>query len=102
METAKLFNGMEIHSKVTTVEGLPAVIERKRSSCICAEGVSQGSKFTNGACAVTLSLIDGESERSQQDCKRAGGQDQEDQIEPDGEVPDAHGITFPCPQRRYA
>ena len=29
METAKLFNGMEIHSKVTTVEGAPAVVERK-------------------------------------------------------------------------
>jgi Fungal chitosanase of glycosyl hydrolase group 75 len=29
METAKLFNGMEIHSKVTTVEGPPAIIERK-------------------------------------------------------------------------
>jgi hypothetical protein len=29
METAKLFNGMEIRSKVTTVEGLPAVVERK-------------------------------------------------------------------------
>jgi glycosyl hydrolase group 75 (putative chitosanase) len=29
METAKLFNGLEIHSKVTTVEGAPAVVERK-------------------------------------------------------------------------
>ena len=29
METAKLFNGVEIHSKVTTVEGAPAVVERK-------------------------------------------------------------------------
>jgi Fungal chitosanase of glycosyl hydrolase group 75 len=29
METAKLFNGMEIRSKVTTVEGAPAIIERK-------------------------------------------------------------------------
>jgi hypothetical protein len=29
METAKLFNGMEIRSKVTTVEGAPAVVERK-------------------------------------------------------------------------
>jgi hypothetical protein len=29
METAKLFNGMEIHSKVTTIEGAPAVVERK-------------------------------------------------------------------------
>jgi hypothetical protein len=29
METAKLFNGVEIHSKVTTVEGGPAVVERK-------------------------------------------------------------------------
>jgi hypothetical protein len=29
METAKLFNGMEIHSKVTTVEGAPALVERK-------------------------------------------------------------------------
>jgi hypothetical protein len=29
METAKLFNGIEIHSKVTTVEGAPAVVERK-------------------------------------------------------------------------
>jgi hypothetical protein len=29
METARLFNGLEIHSKVTTVEGAPAVVERK-------------------------------------------------------------------------
>src|ERR1700736_4957322 len=29
MESAKLFNGLEIHSKVTTVEGAPAVVERK-------------------------------------------------------------------------
>ena len=29
METARLFNGMEIHSRVTTGEGAPAVIERK-------------------------------------------------------------------------
>ena len=29
METAKLFNGVEIHSKVTTVEGAQAVVERK-------------------------------------------------------------------------
>jgi hypothetical protein len=29
METAKLFNGLEIHSKVTTVEGATAVVERK-------------------------------------------------------------------------
>jgi glycosyl hydrolase group 75 (putative chitosanase) len=29
METARLFNGMEIHSKVTTVEGAPAIVERK-------------------------------------------------------------------------
>ncbi|MBV9104475.1 MAG: hypothetical protein JO066_14085 [Verrucomicrobia bacterium] len=29
METAKLFNGMEIQSKVTTVEGAPALVERK-------------------------------------------------------------------------
>jgi hypothetical protein len=29
METAKLFNGLEIHSKVITVEGAPAVVERK-------------------------------------------------------------------------
>ena len=29
METAKLFNGMEIHAKVTTTEGAPAVVERK-------------------------------------------------------------------------
>jgi hypothetical protein len=29
METAKLFNGVEIHSKVTTVEGAPAVVERR-------------------------------------------------------------------------
>jgi hypothetical protein len=29
LETAKLFNGLEIHSKVTTVEGAPAVVERK-------------------------------------------------------------------------
>jgi hypothetical protein len=29
METAKLFNGMEIRSKVTTIEGAPAVVERK-------------------------------------------------------------------------
>ena len=29
METAKLFNGMEIHSKVTTAEGAPAIVERK-------------------------------------------------------------------------
>jgi Fungal chitosanase of glycosyl hydrolase group 75 len=29
METAKLFNGVEIRSKVTTVEGAPAVVERK-------------------------------------------------------------------------
>lgn len=29
METARLFNGMEIHSKVTTVEGAPALVERK-------------------------------------------------------------------------
>jgi hypothetical protein len=31
METARLFNGMEIHSRVTTVEGAPAVTERKTS-----------------------------------------------------------------------
>src|SRR5438876_10354660 len=29
METARLFNGMEIHSRVTTTEGAPATIERK-------------------------------------------------------------------------
>jgi hypothetical protein len=29
MESAKLFNGVEIHAKVTTVEGAPAVVERK-------------------------------------------------------------------------
>jgi hypothetical protein len=29
METARLFNGMEIHSRVTTTEGAPAIIERK-------------------------------------------------------------------------
>jgi hypothetical protein len=29
METARLFNGLEIHSRVTTAEGAPAVIERK-------------------------------------------------------------------------
>jgi hypothetical protein len=29
METARLFNGMEIHSRVTTAEGAPAVVERK-------------------------------------------------------------------------
>jgi hypothetical protein len=29
METARLFNGMEIHSRVTTAEGAPAVTERK-------------------------------------------------------------------------
>ena len=29
METARLFNGMEIHSRVTAVEGAPAVVERK-------------------------------------------------------------------------
>ena len=29
LETARLFNGVEIHSKVTTIEGAPAVIERK-------------------------------------------------------------------------
>jgi len=29
MESAKLFNGLEIHSKVTTVEGSSAVVERK-------------------------------------------------------------------------
>ena len=29
METARLFNGMEIHTRVTTNEGAPAVIERK-------------------------------------------------------------------------
>jgi hypothetical protein len=29
LETAKLFNGLEIHSKVTTAEGAPAVVERK-------------------------------------------------------------------------
>jgi glycosyl hydrolase group 75 (putative chitosanase) len=29
METAKLFNGMEIRSRVTTIEGAPAIIERK-------------------------------------------------------------------------
>jgi hypothetical protein len=29
METARLFNGLEIHSKVTTVQGAPAVVERK-------------------------------------------------------------------------
>jgi Fungal chitosanase of glycosyl hydrolase group 75 len=29
METARLFNGIEIHSRVTTSEGSPAVIERK-------------------------------------------------------------------------
>jgi Fungal chitosanase of glycosyl hydrolase group 75 len=29
METAKLFNGLEIHSKVTTVEGAQAVLERR-------------------------------------------------------------------------
>jgi hypothetical protein len=29
METAKLFNGLEIHSKVSTVEGPPAIVGRK-------------------------------------------------------------------------
>jgi len=29
METARLFNGMEVHSRVTAVEGAPAVVERK-------------------------------------------------------------------------
>jgi hypothetical protein len=29
METARLFNGVEIHSRVTTAEGAPAVVERK-------------------------------------------------------------------------
>ncbi len=29
LETAKLFNGLEVHAKVTTVEGAPAIIERK-------------------------------------------------------------------------
>ncbi|HZC59299.1 MAG TPA: hypothetical protein VE154_04845, partial [Chthoniobacterales bacterium] len=29
METAKLFNGLEIHSKVVTTEGAPAVLERR-------------------------------------------------------------------------
>ncbi|MBV8377212.1 MAG: hypothetical protein JO279_09435 [Verrucomicrobia bacterium] len=29
METARLFNGMEIHSKVTTTEGAQALVERK-------------------------------------------------------------------------
>ena len=32
METARLFNGMEVHSRVTAVEGAPAVVERKTPS----------------------------------------------------------------------
>jgi hypothetical protein len=32
METARLFNGMEVHARVTAVEGAPAVVERKTPS----------------------------------------------------------------------
>ncbi len=37
METARLFNGLEIHSKVTTVEGAPAVVERKTPDAYALE-----------------------------------------------------------------
>jgi hypothetical protein len=37
METARLFNGLEIHSKVTTVEGAPAVVERKTPEAYALE-----------------------------------------------------------------
>jgi hypothetical protein len=37
METAKLFNGLEIHSKVTTIEGAPAFVERKTQDAYTLE-----------------------------------------------------------------